>query len=391
MNFEFLPEELEWQAKVMAYADECASKPGVRVKGAEATRYIDTDARRGFMKDMSKGGYLGVSWPKELGGKGLNTRYDYLLNEAMAYINAPSPGKGIGIIGRSMMKHGTPEQKAKFLPLILNAEIEWAIGYSEPEAGSDLASLKIKATRDGDGWRINGQKRFTTSAHFADWYYLATRTDASGPKHKGITMFLIDLKNTPGIQVNPMYCINGERTNEVFLDNVYVPDSQRFGPEGEGFKVISEALDFERHILFPHNYQQRIFDKFVNWVKTAKKDGEPVAKDPAIRSAVAKLYVLLEQARMHSLSVIALDGYEAAVAAAQTKITSSELFQHMANVISLVIGPQTMLRPDAAGELEDGLFELIHRAGVILTVGAGANEIQRNIIARRGLGLPNPT
>lgn len=391
MDFEFTPEERKFAAEVREYIKIHADKPGVRVKGAEGTRYVDTPARRGFMKAMAEGGYLGVSWPKELGGKGLSTRYDYILNEELAYLNAPSTGKGTGIIGRSIMKHGTEEQRKKFLPLIINAEIEWAIGYSEPQAGSDLAALKLKATRDGDGWRLNGQKRFNTSAHFGDWYYLAARTDASGPKHKGITLFLIDLKNTPGIQVNPMYCINGERTNEVFLDDVYVPDSQRFGKEGEAFKVISEALDFERHMLFPHNIQQRIFDYFVDWVRTAKRDGVPVRNDPDVRRAVAKLAVQLEAARMHSLSVLNKTGYEAAVAAAMTKVTGSEFFQHMANVIASVIGPTTMLRTDAEGELCDGLFENIHRVGVIQTVGAGSSEIQRTIIARRGLGLPNPT
>lgn len=397
MDFEFSPEELAWAEKAREYISKCADKPGVRNKGAEATRFVDTAEKRAFMKDLAEGGYLGVTWPVELGGQGKSTHYDYLLNEACAIENAPSVGKGIGIIGRSMAKHGTPEQKAFFLPKILNADIEWAIGYSEPEAGSDLASLKIKATREGEGWRINGQKRFTTSAHFGDWYYLAARTDASGPKHKGITLFLIDLHNTPGIQINPMFCINGERTNEVFLDNVYVPDTQRFGPLGEGFKVISEALDFERCTLFPHNYQQRIFDKFLEWVKTAKRDGEPVKNDPTVRNALAKLSVMVETGRLHSESVLALEGYEAAVAAAMNKTYGSELFQHMANVISSVIGPVTMLRPDDAkdinnpDELCDGLFELIHRSGVILTIGAGANEIQRNIIARRGLGLPNPT
>src|SRR5690606_17495066 len=183
MEFEFLPEELAWAEQAQAYVRQCAAKPGVQVKGAEATRYIDSPERRQFMKDLSAGGYLGLSWPVELGGQGLSSRYDYLLNEICAYENAPAVGKGIGIIGRSMAKHGTPEQKAYFLPKILNAEIEWAIGCSEPDAGSGLASLKIKAVRDGDGWRINGQKRFTTSAHSGDWYCLATRTDASGPKH----------------------------------------------------------------------------------------------------------------------------------------------------------------------------------------------------------------
>lgn len=391
MDFDFSPEEMAWFEQARAYIRSAASKPGVQVRGAEATRYVDSPARRGFMKDMAAGGYLGVTWPKEFGGKGLPPFYDYLLNEACAIENAPSPGKGIGIIGRSLMKHGTQWQKEFFLPKIINADIEWAIGYSEPEAGSDLASLKIKATRDGDGWRINGQKRFTTSGHFADWYYLATRTDGTGPKHKGITLFLIDLKNTPGIQVNPLFCISGERTNEVFLDNVYVPDTQRFGPLGEGFRVISEALDFERHMLFPHNIQQRIFDKFLAWVKTAQRDGEPVRNDPDVRRALAQLSVWNDRDRLHSLSVLLVEGYEGAVAAAMCKITMSEFFQHMANVISHVIGQRSMLRNQAEGALEEGLFELIHNAGVILTIGAGSSEIQRTIIARRSLGLPNPT
>lgn len=388
MDFEFSPEQQAWGDRARAYVRECAAKPGVQIKGADGTRFVDTPEKRGFMTDLAKGGYLGVSWPKEVGGLGMSHHYDYLLNEACALENAPAVGKGIGIIGRSIAKHGSPEQKAFFLPKILNAEIEWAIGYSEPDAGSDLASLKIKAVRDGDGWRISGQKRFTTSAHFGDWYYLATRTDASGPKHKGITMFLIDLATTPGITIIPMHCINGERTNEVFLDDVWVHDSQRFGDEGEGFRIISEALDFERHTLFPHGVQQRIYDKFLEWVRTTTRDGEPVRNDPIVRNAVAKLSVLVETAQLHSQSVLVLEGYEAAVAAAMNKTVGSELFQHMHNVISEVIGPLTMLRTDAEGELCDGLFELIHRAGVILTVGAGTNEIQRNIAAERVLGLP---
>lgn len=390
MEFEFSEAERDFVADVRAFVEKEVQKPGVRPKGGVGARYKMTDGRRSFMKELAKAGYLGISWPKEFGGKGMSSRYDYLLQETVAYLNAPGTGKGIGIIGRSIMTHGTDEQKETLLPLILNAEIEWAIGYSEPDSGSDLASLKLKAVREGDGWRINGQKRFNTSVNRADWYFLAARTDNSGPKHRGITLFLIDLKNTPGITAVPMHCVSDEETCEVFFDDVFVADTQRFGEEGNGFRLISQALDFERHSLFPHGTQQRIFDTFLEWVKTAVRDGAPVSQDPDVRREVARLAVRIEAGRMLSFNALGREGYDAAVACAMNKMTGSETYQHLANRITDVIGPATMLRTDAEDEVCDGLFEWIHRAGIILTIGAGANEVQRNIIARRGLGLPNP-
>ena len=391
MDFEFSKEELAFRAEAAEFIRAHAEKPGVRHDNNYGTRYCDTPPRREFVKALAKKGYLGICWPEEYGGKGMSTVYDYLLNEELAVQGMAGTGKGVGTIGRTFILRGTEEQKKKFLPMILNAEIEWAIGYTEPEAGSDLASLKLKAVRDGDGWRLNGQKRFTSSAHFAEWYFLAARTDFNVPKHQGITLFVIDMK-TPGITVNPIYCMDGERTNEVFLDNVWVPDNQVIGDLGKGFYYVSQALDFERHIMLSYGIFERMHKAFVEWVKTAKRDGKPVREDPDVRRTLAKLTRQLEVARLINLKVLSTpDPQQATVFSAMNKICLTEFSHELADGALDNMGPGAWLGRSAPGAPADGLFDLVRRTAVLNTVGGGTSEVQRNIIARRGLGLPNPT
>jgi alkylation response protein AidB-like acyl-CoA dehydrogenase len=199
MDFDFSPEERAFRAEAAAYI-KANIKEGVINDGHAGANYTDTPARREFIRALAKKGLLGLSWPKEYGGKGMPFIYDYHLLEELCLAGAPQTGKGIGIIGQTLIRHGTEFQKQLLLPKILSGEIEWAIGYSEPEAGSDLAALKLKATRDpnGHGWRLNGQKRFNTSAHYGDWYWLAARTDPNAPKHKGITLFMFDIAEARG-------------------------------------------------------------------------------------------------------------------------------------------------------------------------------------------------
>lgn len=390
MDFEFSPDELAFREEAAKFIAKKVAKPGVLSLGADGTRYIDTPARREFMKDLADAGYLGVSWDQEYGGRGLPPVYDYLLNEELALQGAPSTGKGVGIIGRSIITLGTAEQKAYFLPKILNADIEWAIGYTEPDSGSDLASMKLRAVKEDGGWRINGQKRFTTSAHFADWYFLAARTGTGERKHDGITLFLLRM-DAPGIEINGLTCIDGERTNEVFLDDVFVPDDQVLGEVGKGFYYMSAALDYERHVLFPWGYLKRMYDVFIEWARTATIDGEPVYNDPDTRAAIAKLSIDLELARLLSISVVATDDPEQAnVGSAMNKIAASEFYQEQADTALDLMGAGSWLQRDSEGAVGEGLFERLYRSGVLQSVGAGTNEIQRNIIARRGLKLPNP-
>jgi 3-oxocholest-4-en-26-oyl-CoA dehydrogenase alpha subunit len=390
MDFEFSPEENAFREEVAEFIREEGAKPGVLNPDVFFSRPVDTPARREFIKALGRKGYLGVSWPAEYGGGGRSGVYDYLLAEELAYQRLSGTGKGIGIIGRTFMLRGTEEQKARFLPLIRNEEIEWAIGYSEPDAGSDLASLRLRATKDGDGWRLNGQKRFTTSAHFADWFFLAARTNFDVPKHKGVSLFVLEM-SSPGITISPMMCMDGKRTNEVFLDNVWVPGDQIIGDPGQGFAYISQALDFERSTLFPFGTPQLATEWFLEWVRSGTRNGKPAREDREVIRAVGRLSIMLENVRLFNLRVLATQtAAEATVYSAMYKIVHSEYHHELADVALDLMGPGSWLAHHDKDAPADGVFDMIRRTAVLMTVGAGSSEIQRNIIARRGLGLPNP-
>src|SRR5919109_4270360 len=250
MNFEWSDEEKAFRAQVREFIGANAGPEVADPRRDGMGQLVDSPERRAFMKQLSQQGWIGMSWPKEYGGQEAPGIFEYLLNEELAAAGAPFIGKGVGIVGKTIIRHGNERLKQEFLPKILNAEVEFAIGYSEPNSGSDLASLQMRCTKTDGGWMLNGQKRFTTSAHFADWYWVAGRTDPDAPKHKGITLFLVPM-NADGITIEAMDTIgDGERTNEVFLDGVFVDDDHVVGEVNKGWYYISEALDFERFTLF---------------------------------------------------------------------------------------------------------------------------------------------
>jgi len=249
MDFEFSPEQLAFVDEVEQFLDEHDDPDVFDVTRENMAQIVDTPARRAFMALLGEQGWLGITWPKEYGGKEGDGVYEHLLNEALARRGGPQIGKGVGIVGKTIIRHGSEKMKQEFLPKILRNEVEFAVGYSEPNAGSDAASMQLKATRDGDGWRLNGQKTWTTSAHFAEWYWVGARTDPDVAKHAGITLFLVPL-DQPGITVKAIWTMGDERTNEVYLDDVFVPDDYVVGELNHGFQYISEALDLERFTMF---------------------------------------------------------------------------------------------------------------------------------------------
>src|SRR5881394_1770398 len=229
MNFDFSPEQVSFLQEVKHFLDENDDPDIFDVTRENMAQIVDTPKRRELMDKIGARGWLGITWPKEWGGQDSEGVYEYLLNEELAGRGGPQIGKGVGIIGKTILAHGSEKLKKEFLPKILRNEVEFAVGYSEPNAGSDAASMRLKAERDGEGWRLNGQKTWTTSAHFADWYWVGGRTDPDAPKHRGITLFLVPL-NADGITITAMDTIgDGERTNEVFLDNVFVDDDHVVG------------------------------------------------------------------------------------------------------------------------------------------------------------------
>src|SRR5262245_30015620 len=302
MDFESSEEQKAFAKTVEAYLDEHDDPEVFDVTRENMAQIVDTPKRRAFMAGLGEEGWLGMTWPAEDGGTEGEGGDEDRAQEALARRGGPQIGKGVGIIGKTLIRHGNEKLKQEFLPKILRNEVEFAVGYSEPDAGSDAASMKLKAVKDGDGWMLNGQKVWTTSAHFAEWYWMGARTDPDN-KHQGITLFLVPLDH-PGITIKAIWTMGDERTNEVFLDEVWVPDDHVVGEVNKGFQYISEALDLERFTMFTFSPINQRFEVLTEYVKVAERDGERLRDDPVVRQRMAQLATDLEVARVLGLRVV---------------------------------------------------------------------------------------
>ncbi|MFN8018765.1 MAG: acyl-CoA dehydrogenase family protein [Acidimicrobiales bacterium] len=403
MDFEFSPEQQDFIKEVEAFLDAHDDPDIFDVTRENMAQIVDTPKRRAFMAELGAKGWLGITWPKEYGGSEGEGVYEYLLNERLAGRGGPQIGKGVGIIGKTLIAHGSDFLKDYFLPKILKNEVEFAVGYSEPNAGSDAASMRLKGVRgerDGkEGWILNGQKTWTTSAHFAEWYWLGVRTDPNN-KHGGITLMLVPL-DQPGITINKIDTMGGvpmgdERTNEVFVDDVFVPDEFVVGEVGKGFQYISQALDLERFTMFTFSPIKQRLDLLVDYVRTETRDGEPIKDDPLTRQRIAQLATEAEVAKVMGLRVVAASVKAEEVPgtppptieSSQYKLFATEFSKRLADASMDLGAPGTQLRVKTAEAPMEGRAESTYRYTVIDTIGGGASEIQKNIIARRGLGLP---
>jgi alkylation response protein AidB-like acyl-CoA dehydrogenase len=389
VNFDFAPEQRDFLAEVEAFLDANDDPEVFDLTRENMAQIVDTPKRRQFMATLGEKGWLGITWPKEWGGQEGDGVYEYLLNEALAGRGGPQIGKGVGIIGKTILAHGSEKLKKEFLPKILRNEVEFAVGYSEPDAGSDAASMKLKAVKDGDGWRLNGQKTWTTSAHFAEWYWVGGRTDPDS-KHQGITLFLVPL-DQPGITINGIWTMGDERTNDVFFDDVFVHDDYVVGEVNRGFQYISEALDLERFTMFTFSPIEQRLDLLTEYVRTATRDGEPLKDDPVTRQRLAQLHTQAEVARVLGLKVVAASmkgGAPPTTESSEYKLFATELSKRLADAAMDMAGPGSQLRVKTEEAPMAGRSESTYRYTVIDTIGGGASEIQKNIIARRKLGLP---
>jgi len=390
MNFDFSEEERAFQSEVENFLEQRRCPEVMDVNPEQLSQTVDTPPKRALMRELGERGWLGMSWPAEYGGAERPGIYDFLLTEALAREGAPQPGKGVGIVGKTIIRHGNAKLKQHFLPRIIRGEIEFAIGYSEPQAGSDAAAMALKATRDEArrGWVLNGQKIWTTSAHFADWYWVGARTDPDS-KHQGITLFLVEM-NHPGLTIRPTWTIGDERTNEVFFDDVFVHDDFVVGKVNEGWTYICEALDLERFAMMPVGPVEKKVEALCDYVRDARRDGEPLRADPRVRRVIAQLVTELEVARMLQRRVVseAVKGGVPTVESSMYKLFMTELGQRVADSALDLMGPSGQLKPGADGAPVGGRFERSYRYTVVDTIGGGTSEVQKNIIARRGLGLP---
>jgi hypothetical protein len=390
MDFELSPEQVAFRDEVERFLDENDDPEVFDVSRENMAQIVDTPKKRAFMRKVGDRGWLGITWPKEWGGQESDGVYEYLLNESLARRGGPQIGKGVGIIGKTILAHGSDRLKKEFLPKILCNEVEFAVGYSEPDAGSDAASMKLRATRDGDGWRLNGQKTWTTSAHFAEWYWVGARTDPDAPKQRGITLFLVPL-DQPGITINGIWTMGDERTNDVFFDDVWVSDDYVVGDVNRGFQYISEALDLERFTMFTFSPIEQRMDVLCDYAATETRDDRRLGDDPLVRHEIARLATDCEVARVLGLRVVAKSmkgGPPPTTESSEYKLFATELSKRLADASMDIGGPGSQLRVHTEDAPMGGRAESTYRYTVIDTIGGGASEIQKNIIARRKLGLP---
>jgi alkylation response protein AidB-like acyl-CoA dehydrogenase len=362
--------------------------PEVEAQLAES-HAIGPNMRR-VVKQMAQDGWLGIGWPTEYGGQGRSALEQYIFFDESMRAGAPVPMLTINTVGPTIMDFGTPEQKEFFLPKILAGEIHFCIGYTEPESGTDLASLQTRAVRDGDEYVINGQKIYTSLAGDADYIWLATRTDPEVAKHKGISMFIVPM-DTPGIKVVPMSLLGDHNINYTFYEDVRVPAGNLVGGENNGWSLITNQLNHERVTLCSSGIIERALSDVREWAQNTKlADGRRVIDQEWVQVHLARVYARLEFLKLINWKVAwtATQGHLDVADASTTKVFGTEFYMEAFKLMMEVVGQAGYLTRGSPEAILAGRLESYARSMVILTFGGGTNEIQRDLIAIFGLGLP---
>jgi len=354
-----------------------------------ASHGIGPDMRR-VVKQMATDGWLGIGWPMEWGGQGKGPIEQFIFFDESMRAGAPVPMLTINTVGPTLMDYGTQEQKEFFLPKILAGDIHFCIGYTEPESGTDLASLQTRAVRDGDEYVINGQKIYTSLAGDADYIWLATRTDPDVAKHKGISMFVVPM-DTPGIKVVPMHLLGDHNINYTFYEDVRVPAANLVGGENQGWSLITNQLNHERVTLCSSGIIERAMTDVRAWAQGTKlADGRRVIDQEWVQVHLARVYARLEFLKLINWKVAwtATQGHLDVADASTIKVFGTEFYLEAFKLMMEIVGQAGYLSKGSPEAVLAGRLEMYARSLVILTFGGGTNEIQRDLIAIFGLGMP---
>jgi 3-oxo-4-pregnene-20-carboxyl-CoA dehydrogenase beta subunit len=386
MFIDLTAEQRTFRDELRAYFDGCltAEQQNLIARDPFGVAYMEHCRRLG------RDGMLGIALPEEYGGRGLGPVEQQIFANEIARAEVPYPIITLNTVAPTLVQYGTDEQKKRFLPRILAGECHFAIGYTEPGAGTDLAGLRTTAVRDGDHYVVNGQKIFTSGAHHADYIWLAARTDPEARKHKGISMLIADCAD-PGFSCTPIVTMDGRRhTNSTYYQDVRVPVDMLVGTENQGWDLIVNQLNHERVTLGPAGNIGHTYDRFVRWARAKPgRDGRPLIEQPAVRRAVAEVHAFLRINELLNWQVAANQGlgWLGAPDASATKIYGSERMQDTGRIVGEVLARYG----DPADEETQDLIDRVDRGvkgALVLTFGGGVNEIQREIIAMIGLGLP---
>lgn len=391
MDLRFTEEEESFRREVIEFIEK-EVPPAIRVDydGLDLSPEQFEFAGR-LDRKLAQKGWLCMHWPREYGGHGVSITKQLIFNEEMAFRGVPSRGHmGINIVGPAIMLYGSDEQKRKFLPPITRGELEWCQGFSEPNSGSDLASLRTSAKQDGDGYVINGQKIWSSRAHHASYCWLLARTDPEAPKHKGLSTFAVDMK-APGITVRPIVTVLGStHFCEIFFDNVRIPAHALVGQRDQGWYQAMGTLSFERSGINRVASVRRALRDLVEYVKTHERNGVPLSRDAIVRHHLAELETEIEVARLlcYRVAWLQMKGQVPSYEASMARVFGHELSQKVARVGMKILQLRCQLMPGDPRAPIGGNLARAFLSTISNTIRSGTSEIQRNIIAQRGLGLP---
>jgi 3-oxocholest-4-en-26-oyl-CoA dehydrogenase alpha subunit len=387
MRVEYTPEQQCLRQEFRAYLAALLT-PEIRA----ATRGSESGPEyRAVLRRMGQDGWLTPGWPREYGGRDLDPLTQKILLEELWLAAAPFPFVTVNTIGPALIRRGTAEQKRELLPRIARGELNFAIGYSEAQAGTDLAALKTQAVRDGSDFIVNGQKVFTSGAEGADYVWLAARTDPEAPLHRGISILMVDTR-LPGFALSPIHTVGGVRTNITYYRDVRVPGSMLVGELHGGWSLITEQLNHERVGLAALAYgAQGCFDATLAWARaTPCASGGRVLDQPWVQLALAESYALLQAYAVLGNRVAweVARGETRPQLASACKVFSTETYIRVLRLLLEITGPAGLLEPDSPGAVLQGRLESEYRRCQINTFGGGATEVLRDMVAQRGLGLP---
>ena len=389
MDFALDADQLAWLAEVREFLRENVTD-ALRAEIAEHNLEHAGGEVAAFRRKLGAKGWFGLNWPAEYGGLGLGAVHLHLLMSEFEYWGAPGPDLTVTSIAPMIMRHGTEQNKREFLPLIARGEMTCALGYSEPDAGTDLASLRTRALRDGDEWVISGSKIWNSGAQRSTHEWLCVRTDPIAQRHRGISVIVVPV-DSPGVRIRPLIAWSGYRTNEVFFDDVRVPVTNLIGEENRVWGYITGALDLERGALTNAGDLRRALDELQVLARMPRRDGSVPIDNPAFRRRLAQTEADVEVAGLmgYEASSMLADGVIPTVEVSVEKVFSSELRQRIADLGIDLLGAEGLLAHRNPEAPAGGRFEKLYRFAPLMRFGGGTNEVLRDVIAQRGHGMPS--
>ncbi|UUV33835.1 acyl-CoA dehydrogenase family protein [Amycolatopsis roodepoortensis] len=390
MRIDYTPEQRALAAELREYFAGLMTPERREALAGDGGEYGDGLVYKEIVRDLGSAGWLAIGWPREYGGQDRPMLDQLVFTDEAAAAGVPVPFLTVNTVGPTIMRYGTEEQKTFYLPKIAAGELHFAIGYSEPGAGTDLASLRTRAVRDGDDYVINGQKMWTSLIEYADYVWLAARTDPDARKHKGLSMLIVPT-SAPGFSWTKVHTVAGPGTSATYYDDVRVPVTSRVAGENEGWPLITNQLNHERVALTSAAPIQTSLREVRSWAQTTKlPDGSRVIDQPWVRLHLARIHTHAEYLKLRNWRIAwaAASGDLGPAEASATKVFGTEFATEAYRLMMEILGAGAVVREGSPGAQLRGRIERLHRSSLILTFGGGTNEIQRDMIAATALGLP---